>query len=202
MLIGLLECHGIIPTPHQTCTQYSTQWQNVQLILFSYSAAVLHIFFALKEEGHYNGCARHKPKHKPRFWPQTKRITPMLHRKWIIWDLSYCNFSTKYETITSYWKQWLCTVLRLKAPVTTSCWNKKSCFQETAPSFHLNCWIAHGEEHLCLWAVWNTSMQAPDPNSCQELSCTCLVKVEAVETKLPENVMTNTQHSHAGVWPD
>lgn len=77
------------PTPHQT---YSSHWQNVQLILFSYSAAVLRIFFALKEEGHYNGCARHKPKHKPHFWPQTKRITPMLHRKWIIWDLSYCNF--------------------------------------------------------------------------------------------------------------
>jgi len=139
--------------PHQACAQHGSRYWNVQLILLSYSGAVLCIFFALEGEGHHNGCTTNKPKQKPRFRPQTNRITPMVRRKWIIWDLSIAIFSTKDETITSYWKQWLCTILSLKAPVTTSCWNMKSSFQETAPSPHLNCLTAQGEEHTCLWAV-------------------------------------------------
>lgn len=167
----------------------------MQLILFSYAGAILHIFFALEGEGHYNGCARNKPKHKPRrFRPQTNRITPMLHRKWITRDLSIAIFSAKYETITSYWKQWPCTARSLKAPVTTSCRNMKSCFQEAAPSFHLNCWTAPGEEHACLSAVPKTApcnSYSPVPTAAGGWAAsTCLVEVE---TKPPENVLTDSR---------
>lgn len=62
-------------------------------------------------------------------------------------------FSAKYETITCDWKQWLCTALSLKTSVTNSCWNEKSYFQETAPSFHLNCLTAQGEELTSLWVI-------------------------------------------------
>lgn len=157
--------------------------------MFSRTGAVLGIFFALEGEGHYDGCARNEPKHKPCFRPQTNRITPMLHRKWIIWDLSIAIFSTKYETITSYWKQWLWTVLSLKVPVTTSCWNMKSYFQETAPSFHLNCLTAQGEGHTCLRAAPKTApcnSYSLIPTAAGGWAAPAWVKWNLWETKIPE----------------
>lgn len=50
----------------------------------------------------------------------------------------------------------------------------------------------------------NSSMQQllPHPNSCWRLSCTRLGKVEALETKIPENVLTNSQDSHTEAQRD
>lgn len=75
--------------PHWLSGTFSSTGATAKTRSWPYASKGLHIFFALEGQGHYNSCTRNKPKC---FKPQTNKITPMLHRKWIIWDLAAAIF--------------------------------------------------------------------------------------------------------------
>lgn len=109
-------------------------------------------------------------------------------------------FSAKYETITCDWKQWLCTALSLKTSVTNSMLKWEKLFSGNCTQFSsqlLNCprWGAHkslsNPENGPMWKL------LLHPNSCWRPSCTRLVDVEALETKLTENVLMDSHDLYA-----
>lgn len=90
-----------LPMHCQAWAQHINRCQNVQFVISHSGAELCTFFFGLDQEGQYNGYARKNQ--SINHVSSLNRITPMLHRKWIIWNLSIAIFSTQYETITSYW---------------------------------------------------------------------------------------------------
>lgn len=132
--------------------------------------------------------------------PQTNRITPMLHRKWIIWNLSIAIF------FRQIWNNYLwleamalhCAELEDFSYELMLKWEKLfsgNCTQFSSQLLNCPRWGAHkslsNPENGLMWKL------LLHPNSCWRPSCTRLVDVEALETKLPENILTDSHDLYA-----